>query len=395
MEINALKCGQAEGRAPATSQQVTDDQAKEWQNQWGFGLNIPPPVWPEEMGEALPELLKEELLDSALTFSNHTGLGWDRLHPKCISRLSDSLLMLLMTILRLCEDDGGWPAMVALVIIALLPKAEGGFRPIGLVPFLPRLWMRARRRIAKAWEETQQRQYLYAGRGKGANVAAWKQAMTAQLAATQMNEVEYASAYLDLVKAFDRVPLWLLIREAIALRYPLILLRLLVATYLLQRVLRIGKVVSYTLVAWRGITAGSGFATTEMRLILIRCIDAALILYPQVTPTLFVDDLAADMTAPTKHLMGKLGGFIEYVAKFIGETQQELSKVKSFCSASCREVGEKLCRRWAVSGIIIKYVNKVKALGVGLGAGRRRNMKVVRSRLVAYSKRIPGFRRLR
>ena len=55
--------------------------------------------------------------------------------------------------------------MVALVLIALLPKLEGGFRPIGLVPFLPQPWMRARRRMANAWEETQQRHYLYAGGG--------------------------------------------------------------------------------------------------------------------------------------------------------------------------------------------------------------------------------------
>ena len=105
-EINALKCDQAEAGAPATSQQVTDDQAKEWQNQWRLVLNIPPPVWPEEMGEALPEMLKEELLEPALTFSTHTGLGWGRLHPKCINRLSESVLMFLMIILRLCEDDG-------------------------------------------------------------------------------------------------------------------------------------------------------------------------------------------------------------------------------------------------------------------------------------------------
>ena len=42
-----------------------------------------------------------------------------------------------------------------------------------------------------------------------------------------------------------------------------------------------------------GITAGSGFATTGIRLVMIRMIDRALTLFPTISPTLFVDDLAA------------------------------------------------------------------------------------------------------
>ena len=72
----------------------------------------------------------------------------------------------------LCEEDGEWPEAVALVIIALLPRTDGGFRPIGLMPFMPRLWARVRRRCAREWEAKNQRTYLYAGKAKGANVAA-------------------------------------------------------------------------------------------------------------------------------------------------------------------------------------------------------------------------------
>ena len=43
----------------------------------------------------------------------------------------------------------------------------------------------------------------------------------------------------------------------------------------------------------------------------------------------------------------------------------------------------------------IKYVSKVKALGVGLGAGVRRNVDVAKHRLDTMKKRVPRFRRLR
>ena len=114
---------------------------------------------------------------------------------------------MLIKVMLLCEAEGDWPRAIALVIIALLPKTDGGFRPIGLIPCMPRVWSRVRRRYAKRWEEKNSRCYLYAGKGKGANVAAWKQAFAAELAATAKGKTQYAQALLDLVKAFDRIPL--------------------------------------------------------------------------------------------------------------------------------------------------------------------------------------------
>ena len=255
--------------------------------------------------------------------------------------------------------------------------------------------MRARRKAARRWEELNERELLYAGKGKGANVAAWKQAFFADPAATMKHSVEYVQTLLDLIKAFDKVPRWLLVREAVALGYPLKLLRLSIATYQLKRVIRVGKVVSKVIEAITGITAGSGFATTEMRLVMIRVIDRALTLYPTITPTLFVDDLAAAVCVPAKHAIKQMGGFIEYVADFISETKQALSTTKSNVTASTKAVGDALVERWKKGGIIIHYLHRVKALGVGMGAGVRRNATVMRTRLSNFMARVVRFRRLR
>ena len=82
-----------------------------------------------------------------------------------------------------------------LVIIVLLAKADGGYRTIGLIPALPRIWMRARRSAAKHWEDAQARVYLYAGAAKGATVAAWKQAARAEFASAL--HVGYGQALLE------------------------------------------------------------------------------------------------------------------------------------------------------------------------------------------------------
>ena len=104
------------------------------------------------------------------------------------------------------EKTGKWPEAAELVLIALLPKAEGGFRAIGLLPLLPRLWMRTRKQIAADWEESQQKPYLYAGKKMGATVAAWKQGFRAELAAAYGRTVNYCEALLDLVKSFRYGP---------------------------------------------------------------------------------------------------------------------------------------------------------------------------------------------
>ena len=193
--------------SPAEAQQEANQAAKDWGRQWGCERDdIEDTKWPDDLGEAPPQLWVEAVLDAAMTFPVDTGLGWDGVHPRCLGRLSSELLDWLVLILRHAEKTGEWQAAVELIIIVLLPKSDGGFRPIGLLPLLPRLWMRARRSVCISWEKMQHKPYLYGGKGMGADVAAWQQAARAELAATMQHEVGYAQVLLDLVKAFYRIP---------------------------------------------------------------------------------------------------------------------------------------------------------------------------------------------
>ena len=148
--------------------------------------------------------------------------------PEGPGEVPRGILLAIIQLLSLCESAGRWPVAVQMVIVVLLAKADGGFRPIGLIPALPRIWMRVRRQAAKQWELSQARPYLYAGAAKGATVAAWRQSARAEFAAAL--NAGYGQALLDLVKAFERIPHSLLVHEARALGYPLWLIRLAIAT---------------------------------------------------------------------------------------------------------------------------------------------------------------------
>ena len=101
------------------------------------------------------------------------------------------------------------------------------------------------------------------------------------------------------------------------------------------------------------------------------------------------------MTARAKQVVQQLGGFIETVAEFVSGTGQELSKTKSLVTATTTKIGEELCSRWKGKYIHTTFRKKVKALGLGLGAGIRRNVSVARGTLQGYSARVARFRRLR
>ena len=144
------------------------------------------------------------------------------------------------------------------MVIVLLPKDDGGHRPIGLFPGVIRIWMRARSDKARDWETETAGPEYFGCKGRGAQRAAWMAAFEAELAA----------ALIDLVKAFEMIPHAHLVQAARQHGFSLKVLRLSLAAYRLTRVIGVDGVFSEQMQATRGITAGSGMATSELRLLL-------------------------------------------------------------------------------------------------------------------------------
>ena len=96
----------------------------------------------------------QQVREACYTFAPSTGLGWDKLHPRAIARLSDGIIELIINLFLLAELAGNWPTLIGAVLIVLLPKSDGGRRPIGLFPTLCRIWMRVRLEVAQAWQRS-------------------------------------------------------------------------------------------------------------------------------------------------------------------------------------------------------------------------------------------------
>ena len=281
--------GQTDQNGPASDQAQVEATASKWADLWMAGAEYCQPDMSEADGETLQPLTGAHVKLAASSFPAATGVGADAISPRAIARLPDQMLDELAALFMLAEDTGDWSTALPLVLIVLLPKDGGGFRPIGLFPTLIRVWMRARSMVARDWEELTASPDLYGAKGMGAQRrAAWTSTFSAEAAAADNHA--YSAVLLDLVKAFEMVDHRELAQAAKKHGFSLKVLRLSLAVYRIARSIGIEEVYSTTVTANRGITAGSGFATTELRVLLTDLLFDLRKLWP-TSLKLYVDDL--------------------------------------------------------------------------------------------------------
>ena len=119
---------------------------------WQVGVSDNQLVWPESLGQGMVRPNVDEVRGACLTFPCPVGLGWDKMHPRAVARCSDIVIEALITLLMLAEMRGYWFSYVGVILVVLIPKSDGGKRPIGLFPSIVRIWMRLRSRVAEVVE---------------------------------------------------------------------------------------------------------------------------------------------------------------------------------------------------------------------------------------------------
>ena len=249
---------------------------------------------------------------ATLTLPADTGLGADTMAPRAFTRLSDEAIAALAELFAAFEKYGDWPEILDLVLIVLLPKGEGGYRPMGLFPTPIRIWFRARLIIVKVLEKQNEMPSVYGGPGMGAQKAAFQIALVVETAA--LLREDFWAGLLDLVKAFETAPHHILIQVAIELGYPLVLLRLCLASYRLKRSFGIEGVYSKLIVATRGITAGSGTAATELKLLLLPLMKLLDLQWAKsLVAKVYVDDLTLIVRGPIARVAEILSDVLDFV----------------------------------------------------------------------------------
>lgn len=125
--------------SPMGSQREATEQRRVWGIEWDVGVPRQAPQWPLVMRHQLPKLIADMCIKACQTFPDGTRLGWDSIHPKALTLLSVWTISCLVQVLFAAEWIGEWPELSGRVVVVLLPKTDGGRRPIGLILLMPRV----------------------------------------------------------------------------------------------------------------------------------------------------------------------------------------------------------------------------------------------------------------
>ncbi len=192
------------------------------------------------------------------SFAQGTAIGVDGIPPRAFDWLSDPLLTMLGDFMVIIEAAGTWPRQTVLAIMRLIPKAAGGRRPIGILASLVRWWERVRQPEIQRWREQHARDYNFSARGRRAEQAVWRQALTDE--AAKARGLQSAATLVDLVKAFEMVLLQEVWRAAQRHDFPLWAIALILESCSFVRRLLCSGAVSRGVQAFSGVLAGGAYA---------------------------------------------------------------------------------------------------------------------------------------
>ena len=183
--------------------------------------------------------------------------------------MSDPALECVALLFGMWEQVGDVSYLQRDMLTALIPKPQGGFRPIGLFRALFRVWSRARMGDVKAWakENIPEDTFSMLPTHKALDPV-WRCQVSHLAAGEHAHTIELN---WDIKKCFENVSREILCQRASATGYPPHILRLSLASYSWGRRLRgLGGIVTNDIYSNRGIVAGSAFAIFELAVYMLK-----------------------------------------------------------------------------------------------------------------------------
>eukprot|EP00959_Pyramimonas_sp_CCMP1952_P042226 883126-Pyramimonas_sp.AAC.1 len=154
----------------------------------------------------------------------------------------------------------------------------------------------------------------------------WEQAFTAEHA--RIANTCAGTGLLDLAKAYERVLYGHLIDAAQMTNFPLDILRLLLCVYRCPRLLVVGQVASAPVMTEQTIVAGCAFATTLLKMLLIRMLDCVTAKFPFARVYNVVEDITVRVRGSRKFVRDMLPIVVGFTCRMLEELDLVLARAK-------------------------------------------------------------------
>ena len=211
----------SDGEVRADTQVFADDEFRKWQCIWG---KDPMAEFCEvQLNEPLPRPTLSEVRKAIRSFSMFTAVGHDEWEPWTWRHLSDGAIEALIDIGLAMENMMVHPRQCKLNILKLLPKPAGGYKIIGILPTLLRMWCRIRREFIRCWQITNARSYFWGDAGRGSEKAVWWESLANESCVLKGRQA--VTVLLDLFKCVERVLHVTAFKNALMLQFPPLFLK--------------------------------------------------------------------------------------------------------------------------------------------------------------------------
>ena len=260
----------------------------------------------------------------------------------------------------------------------LIPKTDGGRRPIGVLPSIVRIWERVRIPVIQEWRRQNSRNYDWASQGRSSEGAAWHQSLIDEAATA--NGLASASTLMDLAKAFEMISLHHVWAAGIRHGFPLDLLVLILEAFAFARTLVYQGSVSEPTLTLSAVLAGGGFAQVALYLVMIDPLDRVQAAYTiGLTLCLYVDVIGVHVVEHEETVATTLAACIDELIHMLEddlgmkvsrrETWSGSGKAKTVVAVSSQALARRMTTSMRRLGIAI--ARKAKHLGIDFGPGAR------------------------
>ncbi|CAK0869555.1 unnamed protein product, partial [Prorocentrum cordatum] len=267
----------------ADTMEAAEFTLAEWKNFWRVGevFQEGPGPWVYDPRDELDDYTEEDvsrLKMVARTIRTRTGIGVDRWHPSMLQGASGEAYHKLLDVMREVERALRWPIHMGTVLFFITPKTFTTYRVIGFLPATMRIWEITREPYMTRWAKENQMSQDCTSFGKAAE--------------DQGEELEATiTAVLDLIKAFERVSLFVLWEAGKQLKFNTGVLAVVCSYVAMARRLIVGESVSSATGAVGAIIAGSKFSVCFLKLVIQSTVDGLVVGGPRAKWRMYVDDL--------------------------------------------------------------------------------------------------------
>ncbi len=347
---------------------LLDDMRNRYVGKWAAKAGPRRIEWPTR--EALPRLTEAEVGEASASFAWRTSSTYDGFHPRHWALLSPGAKKATAAICEAIELLGSLPVQISLVTMPLIGKAQGGYRAIGMVAAVLRVWARARRHLADAWEDKHRRSFWSADKGNSPLDTVWRQEVRQEAAVSDGRQG--AALLYDLDSFYETIDRDLLLQRARRTNFPEAIVRVCLALYACPRMLALDGALSREVYPEHGIIAGDTMATTLVKVYCVGALDELCYkLPPTVDLDVHIDDLVLTAEAEPRKLLADLPEAETMLMKMIKEDLRcSVSIAKAGLVATTHKLAAELKKR--IPTVAGPVVSSMPNLGVDCRAAAPR-----------------------